>query len=266
MPVPYAFFHVLADAAEKQTLRHFRKNITIDNKEPDDFDPVTDGDRKAEIAIRELIAQSYPTHGIHGEEFDDVVGTSSLTWVLDPIDGTRAFISGLPVWGTLIGLLQNDKAILGMMTQPYTGERYFGNGTQSWLQDKNGTRQLKTRDCFDLHDAVLATTSPKLFAGQEHNAYERVESCVKLARYGLDCYAYAMVALGYMDCVVESGLKAVDIAALIPIIEGAGGVVTTWDGEPAHNGGQIVASANAKLHQSILDTLSNRAGSRLLRT
>jgi myo-inositol-1(or 4)-monophosphatase len=218
------------------------------------FDPVTEADRAAEVAMRQLIKRSFPTHGIIGEEFGAEREDADYVWVLDPIDGTRAFIAGLPTWGTLIGLNRAGRPVFGMMHQPFTGERFFGDGGSATFRGPGGERRLHTRRCASLGDAVMATTSPKLFSGNALRAYDRVESVARLARYGCDCYAYCMLAGGHIDLVVEAGLKPYDIAALIPII---GGVVTTWDGGPAANGGAIVAAGDRRVHAAALELLSH---------
>ena len=181
--------------------------------------------------------------------------------MLDPIDGTRAFMAGLPLWGTLIGLTRQGAPAYGMMHQPFTGERFFGDGGNAVYRGRQGgktvERKLTTRRCGSLDQAILATTSPKLFDAAGRAAYERVEMATRLARYGCDCYAYCMLAAGHIDIVVEQGLQPYDVVALIPIIEGAGGLVTTWDGAPAGQGGSIVAVGDRRLHDPVL-TLLNR--------
>jgi myo-inositol-1(or 4)-monophosphatase len=177
-------------------------------------------------------------------------------WVLDPIDGTRAFIAGLPTWGTLIGLNRGGVPAFGMMHQPFTGERFFGDTRGASFRGPGGERRLRVRPCASLKDAVMATTSPRLFTGETLRAYDRVESVARLARYGCDCYAYCMLAAGHIDLVVESGLKPYDIVALIPIIEGAGGIVTAWDGGSAANGGSIVAAGDRRVHAAAVELLS----------
>ena len=254
-----AFLDRLADSAGKAIMPHFRALDSIENKAATGFDPVTVGDRAAEQALRALINEHYPEHGIMGEEFGNERLDAENVWVLDPIDGTRAFISGLPVWGTLIGLTTGGTPSLGMMAQPFTGERFAGDGTRSWYRGPEGERMLRTRPCGGLPDAVLFTTTPALFKGADREAYDRVESQVRLVRYGCDCYAYCMVAAGFVDAVIEVGLHPYDIVALIPVIEGAGGRVTSWDGGSAAAGGRVVASGDPRLHDQILETL-NRAG------
>ncbi|HWJ73029.1 MAG TPA: histidinol-phosphatase [Kaistia sp.] len=250
------FLDRLADAASEAIMPHFRSLDSIENKATTGFDPVTVADRAAEAAIRALITAEFPDHGIMGEEYGSERLDAEKVWVLDPIDGTRAFISGLPVWGTLIGLLSGGTPTLGMMAQPFTGERYAGDGVSARYTGPGGARALATRSCDHLSKATLFTTTPALFQGAEREAYERVERQVRLVRYGCDCYAYCMVAAGYVDAVIETGLHAYDIVALIPVIEGAGGRVTNWEGGPAAAGGRVVASGDRHLHDIILETLN----------
>ncbi|MGL4727422.1 MAG: histidinol-phosphatase [Bosea sp. (in: a-proteobacteria)] len=255
-----AFVDRLADAAAKAVLPFFRSRIGLENKlGPGGFDPVTEADKAAEVVMRRLIAEQFPSHGIIGEEFGNEREDAEYQWVLDPIDGTRAFISGLPVWGTLIGLTRNGTAAYGMMSQPYIGERFYGDGGSAHFRgpghEKGNEKRLMTRHCENLADATVMTTSPALFSEAERKRYDAVEREARLARYGCDCYAYAMLAAGHVDAVIESGLKPYDIVALIPIIEGAGGVITTWSGAPATSGGQIVASGDARLHAKLLAML-----------
>jgi myo-inositol-1(or 4)-monophosphatase len=251
-----AFVDRLADAAGKAVLPFFRTRIGAENKlGPGGFDPVTEADKAGEVVMRRLIAEQFPHHGIIGEEFGDERAEAEFQWVLDPIDGTRAFISGLPVWGTLIGLTRNGAPAYGMMSQPFIGERFYGDGVSAHYRGPTGDKRLLTRACDSLADATVMTTTPALFSAAERARYDAVESTARLARYGCDCYAYAMLAAGHVDVVIESGLKPYDIVALIPIIEGAGGVVTTWRGEPAVTGGQIVASGDPRLHGQLLAML-----------
>ena len=206
--------------------------------------------------MRQMIKRSLPTHGIVGEEFGAEREDAEYVWVLDPIDGTRAFIAGVPTWGTLIGLSRNGKPAFGMMHQPFTGERFFGDSGGATYQGPGGERKLRTRPVRIAQDSILSTTNPKLFSGESPRAYDRVESVVKLARYGCDCYAYCMLAAGQIDLVVETGLKPYDIVALIPIIEGAGGIVTSWDGGSAAQGGRIIAAGDRRVHAAAIELLS----------
>jgi myo-inositol-1(or 4)-monophosphatase len=255
-PPSPAFLDSLADAATAEILPLFRTRLAIEDKGGAGFDPVTAADRSAEAAMRKLIREHYPKHGIVGEEYGREREEAEFVWVLDPIDGTRSFITGLPLWGVLIGLLKDGKPVLGMMAQPFTGERFAGDGSKAWLTDGAGRRRLATRACGGLATAALLTTSPYLFVGTDRDAYGRVERAVRLARYGTDCYGYCMVAAGHADLVVEAGLNPYDIVALMPIIEGAGGRVSTWDGGSAAGGGRIVASGDVRLHDVVLEQLA----------
>lgn len=250
------FLEHLAHVSGEAILPFFRSHIAVSDKAgPGAFDPVTEADRAAELVIRREITAHFPTHGILGEEFGSTDTDAEFVWVIDPIDGTRAFLCGLPVWGTLIGLKRNNTPVLGLMSQPYTREIFAGDGAKAWMKGPTGERKLATRATTNLADAILMTTTPALFTGEKRMAYDRVEGDVKLARYGTDCYAYAMLAAGQIDLVIETGLQPYDIVALIPVIEGAGGVITTWDGKPATDGGDIIAAANRQLHEKALRRL-----------
>jgi myo-inositol-1(or 4)-monophosphatase len=250
------FIDRLADAASAAILPYFRTRMDVDNKADGHFDPVTVADRAAEEAMRAIIAAEYPGHGVLGEEFEPTDVDAEHVWVIDPIDGTRAFISGLPVWGTLIGLKRDGRPIAGMMAQPFTGERFHGDGRTAGYRGPDGRRPLRTRPCARLADATMFTTSPRIFRSTEQATYDAIESRVRMARYGVDCYAYAMVAAGNVDLVVEAGLKAFDIVGLIPVIEGAGGLVTDWQGGSAVNGGRVVAAGDRRVHAEALEILS----------
>ncbi|WP_075291268.1 histidinol-phosphatase [Pararhizobium arenae] len=251
------FFDRLADAARAETLPRFRTGISVANKEAASFDPVTEGDQAAETAIRALIEREFPGHGILGEEHGSVGLDREFVWVIDPIDGTRAFISGLPVWGTLVGLYRNGEAIMGLMDQPFTGERYFADGARTMYRGPEGEKTLATRTCADISDAIMFTTSPHLYPGDLKRRFETVESKVRLSRYGCDCYAFALLAGGHVDLVIEAGLKPYDVAGLIPLIEQAGGVITNWDGGPAEMGGEILAAGDPTLHEKTLAFLNS---------
>ncbi|MBX3512808.1 MAG: histidinol-phosphatase [Xanthobacteraceae bacterium] len=252
-----AFVDELAKVAGDAILPFFRTALSIENKKHKGaFDPVTAADRAAETAMRALIRKTFPAHGVVGEEFDDVKSDAPYTWVLDPIDGTKSFIAGMPVWGTLIGLCKDDMPVYGMMAQPFIGERFTGDGAKAKYRGPAGERKLMTRACASLADALLFTTSPLLFTPDERARFDDVEKDVRLSRYGGDCYAYCMIAAGYADLVIEAGLDAYDIVPLIPIIEGAGGIVTTWQGESAANGGRIVAAGDKRVHAAALEILN----------
>jgi histidinol phosphatase-like enzyme (inositol monophosphatase family) len=252
-----AFVDQLAKAAGDAILPFFRTAIAVENKKlKGTFDPVTAADRAAETVMRGLIRKHFPAHGIVGEEFEDVESDAPYVWVLDPIDGTKSFIAGMPVWGTLIGLCKEGAPVYGMMAQPFIGERFTGDGASAKYRGPAGERKLMTRHCASLNDALLFTTSPHLFKPEERARFDAIEQGVRLSRFGGDCYAYCMVAAGYVDLVVEAGLDAYDIVPLIPIIEGAGGVVTNWQGESAAKGGRIVAAGDRRVHEAALKLLN----------
>ncbi|MHA1545773.1 MAG: histidinol-phosphatase [Alphaproteobacteria bacterium] len=251
-----AFLHRLADAAAPITLADFRRHPEVTNKAVGTkVDPVTRADRQAETIIRSLIEAEFPDHGIVGEELAPKPG-NAYNWFIDPIDGTRAYICGVPVWGTLIGLEHEQTAFLGLLDQPFLGERYVGQPGATLLSDANGTRQISTSGCTTLATAKLGCTTPELFApGIEQENFNAVAQRCAVVRYGGDCYFYGLVACGHMDLIVEASLNPFDILALIPIIEGAGGVVTTWGGGPANAGGRVVAAATPELHAQALALL-----------
>jgi histidinol phosphatase-like enzyme (inositol monophosphatase family) len=244
-----AFAAELADAAGKAILPYFRTRMQVEDKGGQRFDPVTLADRAAEREMREMIGRRFPEHGIHGEEEGRAPGRSPITWVLDPIDGTRAFITGLPQWGTLIALNDGERPRIGIMNQPFTGERFLGMPSGAWLNGK----PVQVSPCPSLAQARISCTSPQIFTEPKQlEAFNRVADRVRLVRYGGDCYAYCMVACGHIDAVIEAGLKPYDIQALMPIIESAGGIVTTWDGADPQHGGTIVACGDKRLHAEIL--------------
>jgi len=249
------FMRRIAHAAAAETLPRFRSQGAVANKEAGSFDPVTEADREAERAIRALISAEYPEHGILGEEHGGQNLASRHVWVIDPIDGTRAFISGVPVWGTLVGLTVDGDAVAGLLSQPFTGELFYANASGSHYEGPGGPRRLATRKTTDLAQATLFTTTPALFKGDARKRYDQFETKVQLARYGTDCYAFAMLAAGTIDIVADPGLKPYDIVALIPIIEKAGGVITTFEGGPAEKGGDIVAAATPELHAAAMAAL-----------
>lgn len=257
------FVDDLATASGKAILPFFRTSLVADDKggRGGGFDPVTEADKAGEAAMRHLIKRAFPSHGIVGEEFGAERADAEYVWVLDPIDGTRAFIAGLPTWGTLIGLTRNGRPCYGLMHQPFTGERFFGDGGKATYRgpipgDGAGERRLRTRRCASLAEATLSSTTPRLFAEAERAAFERVEAAARNVRFGCDCYAYCMVAAGHIDLVVEAGLQPHDVVALIPIIEGAGGVVTSWDGGDPSQGGAIVAAGDKRVHAQALALLA----------
>ncbi|WP_203293924.1 histidinol-phosphatase [Maricaulis parjimensis] len=247
--------HALADAARAAIRPFFRTGTSIDNKLETGFDPVTAADRASEQAMRALLAEHRPEDGIVGEEFGDVAGRSGRRWVLDPIDGTRAFISGLPSWTVLIALEVEDRPQIGIIDQPHLGERFAGTRDGTRLHHAGTVRDLAVREGVSLGSAILSSTDPYLFEGAEADAFAAVRERVRLTRYGFDAYAYAMLAAGGIDLVIESGLQIYDVQAFIPVIEGAGGIVTNWDGGDPSQGGQVVAAASRDLLEAALECL-----------
>ena len=249
--------HLMADAARTAILPLFRKSdLTTDNKDSQGFDPVTIADRDAEQAMRAILGEHRPEDGIWGEEFGLQSGPSGRLWVLDPIDGTRGFISGTPTWGVLIALSDGGAPFLGVIDQPYIGERFTGAPGVSIMTGPHGPRALETRETARLAEAILFTTFPEVGTPQDRAAFEAVAGHVQLTRFGMDCYAYALLAAGQVDLVIEAGLNAYDIQAPIAVIEAAGGVVTDWTGGPAHQGGRVLAAANPALHAAALEVLA----------
>lgn len=249
--------HLLADAARQETLRLFRDpSVKPDNKADAGFDPVTQADRASELAMRRILAVHRPDDAILGEEFGSTEGNSGLTWILDPIDGTRAFMSGIPSWGVLIGVADESGLIYGIIDQPYIGERFEGGLGLSQLTHRDGRRELAVRRDVPLAQATLMSTFPEIGTADEAAAFHRVAGKVRLTRYGLDCYAYALLAAGQIDLVIEAGLQSYDVAAPIAVIRAAGGIVTNWQGGPADHGGQVLAAATPLLHAEALALLA----------
>lgn len=259
------FVDRLADVSAEAIMPFFRTAIAADDKAHGGaFDPVTEADRAAEIAMRRLIQQTFPAHGVIGEEFGAADADAEYVWVLDPIDGTKSFISGFPTWGTLVGLTHRGRPCYGLMSQPFTRERFFGDGSAAYwrgparsaaAKEPFETRQLFVRPCPTLAQATVMTTSPLLLDPDLRENFHRVEAQARLSRYGGDCYAYCALAAGHVDLVIETGLQPYDIVALIPIVEGAGGVITSWDGGSAAQGGAIIAAGDRRLHAAAVRLL-----------
>jgi histidinol phosphatase-like enzyme (inositol monophosphatase family) len=256
-----AFLITLNRASAEVILPLFRVDNGLKNKAaPGAFDPVTEADKGAERAIRALIAEHYPDHGVIGEEYGEDRPDAEFVWVLDPIDGTRAFISGLPVWTTLIGLRFQGEPVLGSIGQPFTDELFIGHAGGSRLISRGGETALKTRPCAKLSDAVIATTDPAIFEGADRESWRNLQRGVRLARLGCDAYAYAMVAMGTMDLVVEARLKCWDIESAIPLLAGAGGLVTDWYGAKlGKTGGRVAIAGDPALLEQALAALSPAA-------
>ena len=245
--------HRLADASGAVIRRYFRQSLAVVDKDHvEGYSPVTVADREAEAAIRALIEEERPDHGILGEEYGHERPDARFTWVIDPIDGTKAFITGMTTWGTLIALQDRGRGIVGVLDQPFLGERFVGHGAGAYL----GDRRLATRACPQLGGAVLYATEPDMFSPAERAAFDALGARVRLRRFGADCYAYAMLAAGFIDLVVEASMNIWDIAALIPIVEGAGGRVTAWDGGPVGTDGRTLAIGDPALHEAALEVLA----------
>jgi histidinol phosphatase-like enzyme (inositol monophosphatase family) len=234
---------------------HFRREIAIDNKGVASFDPVTSADRAIERVLRQMIDERYPDHGVVAEEEGERPARSPYTWFIDPIDGTRSFMMGSPLWGTLVGLTRDGTPLFGLLSQPVLEEIFFGAPAGSWLIKPDRRDRLHARACTRLEDAALAATHPDMFAGSTANAFRALAKRCLLHRYGGDCYNYAMLAAGFVDLVVEGELKPFDIVPLVPILEGAGCVVSDWQGRPPLRGGFVVAAASPTLHAAALEML-----------
>ena len=246
----------LAHTAGSIAKAHFRKSFTIENKGGGAFDPVTSADKAIERVLRAAIAERYPDHGIVGEEEAERGGSAPYRWYLDPIDGTRAFMIGSPLWGTLVGLTHHDVPLFGLLCQPVLEEVFLGSDGGSWLIKPDRRERLRSRRCTELRNAVLASTHPDLFCADTRPRFDALGRECLMTRYGGDCYNYAMVAAGFIDLVVETGLRSYDIVPLIPILEGAGALVTDWEGGPVLGGGSVIAAATPALHAAALEVLS----------
>ena len=248
-----AFALELAREAARVSLPYFREACEqTDKGGAAGFDPVTQADREAEAAIRRLIAARYPDHGVIGEEYGEDRPDADHVWILDPIDGTRAFIAGLPLWTNLIALRHEARPVVGVIGQPCLDEVFMGGPSGARLIKAGRETPLRVRSCDHLNQALIATTDPDLFNGAELGAWTQVRAAARLARLGCDAYAYAMVAAGRIDLVAESALKVWDWSALVPVVEAAGGQVTNWRGGAPDGSGQILAVGDARLSDQAL--------------
>ncbi|ODT66149.1 MAG: hypothetical protein ABS75_28440 [Pelagibacterium sp. SCN 63-23] len=239
-------------AASAHTLPLFRTPLAIDNKLTSGFDPVTEADKGAETVIRAILAEAFPDHAIIGEEWG-TTGQSRFSWIIDPVDGTRAFISGAPVWGTLIGFAIDGRAVAGLMSQPFIGETFLAVPGRSIYRRGETLMANRTSGLTELADARVFTTTPNLFKREYWSKWEAIEAATRLQRFGMDCYGYALLAAGQADLVIEPYLNTYDIAALVPIIREAGGAVACWDGSDPTPGGNVVAAASPALLEKALD-------------
>ncbi|GHC49148.1 histidinol-phosphatase [Neogemmobacter tilapiae] len=249
--------HELAEAARKATLQHFRTALDAENKETDRFDPVTVADRLSEERMREILARRRPQDGILGEEYGAKPSENGLTWVLDPIDGTRSYLAGTPTWGVLISVADETGPIYGLIDQPYVGERFEGGFGLAEMTGPHWNRPLKTRSARPLSECLLMSTFPEVGTAEEGAAFRKLVPQCRLTRYGTDCYAYALIAAGQIDLVVEAGLQPYDVQAPMAVIEAAGGIVTDWTGKRNPQGGRILAAANAQVHAAALAVLNS---------
>ncbi len=249
------FALALASAAATQILPHFRKNTPVDIKDHETWDPVTEGDKAGERAIRQLIEERYPTHGIIGEEYGEKKGSSGLTWILDPVDGTRSFVIGMPSWATLIALYEEGEPKLGVMCQPFVGDTFYGNPHGAWLDHRGSRQSLRTSGRRKLSEAMVGTTAPHLFKAKDGEAFRRLTSRTTQVRFGMDAYSYALLAAGHLDLAMDSALQIYDIAALIPIVRGAGGAVGSWDGGDFSKGGNVICANSQQLLDQAIATM-----------
>jgi myo-inositol-1(or 4)-monophosphatase len=246
----------LAAAAGRTILPLFRQPGLVHNKQDGGFDPVTEADKSAEQVMRHMIEKAYPDHGITGEELPQKPASSEFVWILDPIDGTRSFICGMPTWTTLIALTRSGKAILGVVNQPYVQEMFIGGPFGSWTERASSRRRLQVRSGAELHDAILTTVAPEIYKTEKQKRVLReLRRRVRMTRFGGDAYFFAMLASGFVDIAMDADLATYDVAALVPIIEGAGGLITTWNGSDATAGGDIIAAASQELHHAALEII-----------
>ena len=254
-----AFLEVLLRLGGAAVMPHFRQPIPVDDKREGQpgYDPVTVADRDAEKAMRAAIKSRYPEHGIFGEEYGVERGESGLTWVLDPIDGTRSYVAGMLHWGVVAGLYDGERTVLGGVYQPVVDELFTGNRRTAWCESQGRKQKLSVRACAGLDEAVLCCTHPEVFAdAADLNAFDAVRERTRLSRYGGDCYLYCLLAMGSIDLCVEASLKPYDIQGVIPVVRGAGGIITTWDGGSPEGGGRIVAAGDPRVHAEALELLA----------
>ena len=253
------FLEELIEQAGEIPLKYFRSDLAVTDKrgKGEAFDPVTRADRETEEFIRRRIAEEYPDHAIIGEELGAKSGSGSCTWLIDPIDGTRGFISGTPMWGVLVGLKRGSDCLAGAMRQPYTGETWLGDGRAAYFIRQQERTRITVREPTELDKAIICCTHPAMYpTDAAREKFMGVVSRCRFSRFGTECLGYGMLASGYVDLVIEGGLSAYDIMPLIPIVEGAGGIITDWQGNAALNGGLVVAATDKRLHEEVLELLN----------
>ncbi|MEX2523400.1 MAG: histidinol-phosphatase [Gammaproteobacteria bacterium] len=247
----------IAEEAGEIALRYFRSPLEVSNKSAELFDPVTQADREIELQLRTRITAAYPDHAIVGEEHG-VTDGNHMKWIIDPIDGTRGFITGSPMWGMLIGIMDDNVPVAGVIHQPFLRETFFGSAAGACFKSERGVEVIHTRTTESLAEAVLYTTHPGMFSeGADKKAFAKIDTACLFSRFGGDCYGYALLAAGYADLVVEAALQPYDIIPVIPLIEAAGGVVSDWSGASALDGGRIVAAATPALHRQVIELLNS---------
>lgn len=256
-----AFASTVVEQAGALALAHFRQTIEVTDKAAPGvpLDPVTAADRAVEAHLRQAIHARFPSHGVQGEEQAPALGRSALSWMIDPIDGTRGFMSGFLHWCTLLALRHDERPVIGVVHQPFTGETWIGGPRGAFFRRGLERRSVTVRSCPALAEATLATTDPYLFAGAEADAFEDLRQRVRLTRFGSDAYAYCLLAMGHLDLVVESGLQPWDVQALIPLVRSAGGIISNWRGDDCRLGGQVIAAADPTLHHAALERLAPAA-------
>jgi myo-inositol-1(or 4)-monophosphatase len=254
-----AFANRLADASGAVIRPYFRQRIEVVHKPGRaPFDPVTEADKGGERAIRAIIERERPEDGILGEEYGETPGKNGLRWVLDPVDGTRGFITGRHEWGSLIALEENEVPVLGILDQPVLGERFIGVNGRSHLIEGGKRTPLKVRECAEIEDAILCATDPSAYFSPEQQAgFQRVNNAARMTRYCGDCYLFAALALGFVDIIIEANFNRWDVAALIPLVEGAGGIITAWDGGDCRDGKSILACGDARIHEEAIKLLKS---------
>ena len=251
-----AFAEALTAAAGRESLPHFRTRPDMTNKLTEGFDPVTEADRAGERVMRAMIEKTYPDHGIIGEEYGIKEARSGFTWVLDPIDGTRSFVTGMLSWTTLVGLSFEGEPMVGVMSQPYVGERFVGSPAGAVLKTQAGERSIRVQPAARLSEAIGTTTAPGLYRSpRQQDFLARMHETLRFMRYDGDAYFFSLLAAGQIDIALDSGLEIYDIAPLVPIIRGAGGIVSRWDRKPPQLAGDIIAAASEELYEEALALL-----------
>ncbi len=250
------FAMALARASAIEILPWFRRNAEIAVKAGPVWDPVTEGDRAGERVIRKMIEERYPDHGINGEEYGVKEGRSGFTWILDPVDGTRSFVCGMPTWATLIGLTFEGQPVVGLMNQPFVGDMFYGSPEGAWLDHRGDSHAIRTRTGVGLAAATIGTTAPELYRSPpDYAGFERLRKKAQLTRYGGDAYFFAVMAAGHIDIAMDANLQTYDIAPLLPIVTGAGGVYAEWTGGNAATGGNVITAGSQALLEEALTVM-----------